>query len=134
MRVMPDGCIDVIWRSDSAALVAGPGHRSGARPVVAGFRFPSGRASVHGAGGPALAQPSHELCDLRVDLGELLQALSATSSISKLAPEAASVQAGPRLRASSPPPAAADPLVVAASRRLRRPARPVGSGWQRICS
>ncbi|MEV7803084.1 helix-turn-helix transcriptional regulator [Microbispora sp. NPDC088329] len=68
-RVLPDGCMDVIW-ADGALLVAGPdtaahvvADRPGARYV--GLRFGPGT-------GPAvLGVPAHELRDRRVPLAEL---------------------------------------------------------------
>ena len=84
MRVMPDGCIDVIWRSDRAALVAGPD----TGPVLARLSPGSGfrRGALPSRGGrPGAGPPLHELCDLRVDLGELFQP-SRDDSIPSLRP------------------------------------------------
>jgi AraC-like DNA-binding protein len=68
--VLPDGCMDLIWRPGDGALVAGPD--TGPAPVtrrpgatVIGVRF-------HPGAGPAiLGLPAEELRDIRVPLAEL---------------------------------------------------------------
>jgi AraC-like DNA-binding protein len=70
VRVMPDGCVDLVWRAGLGAFVAGPdtAARLSATPpgsVTMGARF------LPGAGGPALALPLSELRDVRVDLADL---------------------------------------------------------------
>jgi AraC-like DNA-binding protein len=68
--VLPDGCMDLIWRPGRGAVVAGPD--TGPAPVtrrpgatVVGVRF-------HPGAGPAiLGLPAEELRDLRVPLAEL---------------------------------------------------------------
>ena len=68
--VLPDACIDLIWRQGTGVLVAGPdtGPAPDVQPagtVLVGVRFRPG------AGGPALGLPLTELCDQRVSLADL---------------------------------------------------------------
>lgn len=70
VRIMPDGCTDIVWRAGVGAAVAGPdtGHwLSRTRPgqLLVGARL------LPGAGGPALGVPLAELRDQRVDVSEL---------------------------------------------------------------
>lgn len=70
-RVLPDGCMDLIWSSEWGLLVAGPdtvaqlapGARVAARSV--GIRLPPG------AGPAVFGPPAHELRDQRVPLAAL---------------------------------------------------------------
>ncbi len=73
-RVLPDGCVDLIWQSGEGAHVAGPDTGPllvmlSPGTVLIGARF------LPGAGGSALGVPLDELRDLRVDIGDLLPAL-----------------------------------------------------------
>jgi hypothetical protein len=68
--VMPDGCVDIVWRSGEDAVVAGPDTSawiSRTRPgeVIVGARL------LPGAGGAALGLPLSELRDRRAGLREL---------------------------------------------------------------
>ncbi|MEW2378237.1 helix-turn-helix transcriptional regulator [Micromonospora sp. NPDC047812] len=69
-RVLPDGCLDLLWSSRSGLTVAGPdrtAHLSGGGPAErwVGLRLPPGT-------GPAvLGVPAVELRDRRVPLAEL---------------------------------------------------------------
>jgi AraC-like DNA-binding protein len=118
VRVFPDGCIDLIWRSERGAFVAGPDTRpvvgaAGPGSVTVGARFRPG------AGGPALDQPLHELRDKRVQLRDLLPNLARRLD-PELAPDAALreiVTVAGELAGNRPP----DPLVAAASWRLGDP-------------
>jgi len=118
VRVLPDACSDLIWRSGEGAFIAGPdtGPVLGpARPgsVVVGARF------LPGAGGPALAHPLDELRDTRVDLRELLPPLARRLD-PDLSPTAALRQVvlvARRLAEARPPDAVAAP----AARRLANP-------------
>jgi AraC-like DNA-binding protein len=118
VRVLPDACSDLIWRSGDGAFIAGPdtGPVAGAAlpgAVVIGARFRPG------AGGPALAHPLDELRDMRVDLGELLPALA--RRLDPALPPAAALRqvvlAAGRLAEARPPDALAD----AAAGRLADP-------------
>lgn len=118
VRVLPDACSDLIWRSGEGAFIAGPDTGpvvGSATPgaVVVGARFSPG------AGGPALAHPLDELRDLRVEVGELLPALAGRLD-PDLTPAAALRQvalAAGELAEARPP----DALVGAAARRLADP-------------
>jgi AraC-like DNA-binding protein len=70
VRVLPDGCADIMWRSDQGAVVAGPDTAawlSNPRPgeLIVGARL------VPGVGGAALGLPLSELRNQRVPLDEL---------------------------------------------------------------
>ncbi|MEV4298808.1 AraC family transcriptional regulator [Microbispora rosea] len=110
-RVLPDGCMDVIW-ADGALLVAGPDtaahvvtDRPGARYV--GLRFGPGTGPV------VFGVPAHELRDRRVPLAELWPGAEARR-LTERAGEAA--DAAPRLGAV---------LEEEAARRLGRAPRRV---------
>ena len=67
--ILPDGCVDLIWKRGQGAFVAGPD--TGPAPttiaaddVIVGVRFRPGA-------GLALGPPLHELRDRRVDIAEL---------------------------------------------------------------
>ncbi len=70
VRVVPDGCTDVVWRQGMSAIVAGPdtgpwhSHTEPGEWII-GVRF------LPGAGGPALGIPLCELRDRRVELSTL---------------------------------------------------------------
>jgi AraC-like DNA-binding protein len=69
-RVLPDGCIDIVWLGEEAPLVAGPAtrarlHRLPARTIVAGVRFRPGVA-------PSLLGPqASELLNAEVPLRDV---------------------------------------------------------------
>ncbi|MGI9184349.1 MAG: DUF6597 domain-containing transcriptional factor [Solirubrobacteraceae bacterium] len=70
VRVLPDGCVDIVWRRGEGAVVAGPDTgpwRSRTEPgeLIFGVRFRPG------AGGPALGVPLSELRDRRIAVSEL---------------------------------------------------------------
>ncbi|MDX3355979.1 helix-turn-helix transcriptional regulator [Streptomyces sp. ME01-24h] len=69
-RVLPDGCIDLIWGEDTGLFAAGPdttAHLSGSPPGTryAGLRF------APGVGPAVLGLPARELRDRRVPLESL---------------------------------------------------------------
>jgi hypothetical protein len=75
VRVIPDGCVDIVWRPAVGAIVAGPDSRHwfsapGTDEAMVGIRFRPG------AGGPALGLPLSELRDRRVALEDLNPALA----------------------------------------------------------
>ncbi|MFG1863015.1 helix-turn-helix domain-containing protein [Microbispora bryophytorum] len=122
-RVLPDGCMDVIW-ADGALLVAGPDtaahvvtDRPGARYV--GLRFGPGT-------GPAVfGVPARELRDLRVPLDDLWPDAEARR-LTERAGEAA--DAGPALGPALAPalaPVLGAVLEEEAARRLGATRRPV---------
>ncbi|MDQ6731535.1 MAG: helix-turn-helix transcriptional regulator [Actinomycetota bacterium] len=70
VRVLPDGCADIVWRRDKGAIVAGPDtgpwhSRTEPGELIVGVRF------LPGAGGPALGVPLSELRDRRIAISEL---------------------------------------------------------------
>ncbi|MFI5936787.1 helix-turn-helix domain-containing protein [Actinoplanes sp. NPDC051494] len=70
-RVLPDGCLDVIWQ-DGSVLVAGPDTTAQVAPVpVAGSRFFALRFA-DGVGPGILGVPADELTDRQVPLDELM--------------------------------------------------------------
>jgi AraC-like DNA-binding protein len=70
VRVLPDGCIDLIWAADGRLFVAGPDtrahiHESGPDERLTGLRFGPGTAPS------ILGVPAHLLRDRRVPLVDL---------------------------------------------------------------
>jgi AraC-like DNA-binding protein len=70
VRVLPDACTDIVWRSAAGAVVAGPDTgpwHSHTEPgeLILGVRF------LPGAGGPAFGVPLSELRDRRIAISEL---------------------------------------------------------------
>ena len=70
VRVLPDGCVDIVWRRGVGAVVAGPDtgpwhSRPEPGELILGVRF------LPGAGGPALGVPLSELRDRRTAISEL---------------------------------------------------------------
>jgi len=119
-RVVPDGCIDLIW-SDGGLFVAGPdtvAHDARPELTYVGVRFHPGWAPV------LLGVPAAELRDARVPLDDVWPA----AEVRRLA---AAVEVGParglteavraRLERTGPP----DPLVRGVARALRA-GQPVG--------
>jgi AraC-like DNA-binding protein len=117
-RVLPDGCVDLVWQAGSGVCVAGPDTgpvlvSSPPGTVIVGARFQPG------AGGPALGLPLSELRDSRVaaadlwpDLDERLPpTLTPRAALARIAAAAA------ELVAASPP----DAAIRAAVRRLADP-------------
>jgi AraC-like DNA-binding protein len=69
-RILPDGCVDIVWIGESAPLVAGPATRplTARLPVgttIVGARFRPGRAA------DVLGVPVDELLDQHVPLADL---------------------------------------------------------------
>src|SRR5205807_3676095 len=75
--VLPDTCVDLIWRQDQGAFVAGPDTGPSPTPVTPGAIFVGARFRP-GAGGPALGLPLSEILDRRVPLGDLRASLART--------------------------------------------------------
>ncbi len=70
VRVFPDTCTDIVWRSGQGAVVAGPDTRAWLSRTDAGETLVGARF-LPGAGGPALGWPLAELRDRRVELPAL---------------------------------------------------------------
>lgn len=109
LRVVPDGCTDVVWQQGVGTTVAGPDTTAklvGCPPgdVLVGIRF------LPGAGGGALGVSLDGLRDLRVDVADVNRAFDVDAD---LAPgdvlERFVAAAGGRR---------GDPLIAAAARRV----------------
>lgn len=70
--ILPDGCVDVVWRGDRL-IVAGPATEAAGAGVPAGVPVAGVRFRL-GAAGAALGVPAVELADLSVDAEEVLGA------------------------------------------------------------
>jgi AraC-like DNA-binding protein len=121
-RVVPDGCVDLVWRS-GGLFVAGPDSRAFMSPVdpdetIVGLRFRTGRA------GNVLGLPVSELRDTRVPLEEIWDAELAERLGE--APSAddrrALLEQAVVARTAEP-----DPLVLAAVGRLGHPGTRIGA-------
>ena len=130
-RVLPDACVDLIWRHGTGVFLAGPDTGPVVTPaepgtVLAGVRFRPG------AGGPALGRPLSGLLDRRLSADDLRAELpgGAGRRLGRRLPPDLDPQAALRLLidlaggliADGPP----DPLVAAAAQRLGRPGARVG--------
>ena len=85
-RVVPDGCMDVIW-SAGRLVIAGPDTRAHVAPgvvdTITGLRYPPG------VGPEVLGVPAHELRDRRVPLDEVWP----SAEVRRLAEQAATAAA-----------------------------------------
>lgn len=117
VRVIPDGCIDIVWTENANTLLIGPNTRAFTVPLpagahVAGARFHPGAASA------LLGIAAEEVRDVRAPVehlwngegGRLVEALS------ELADPPAALRAWLLSRSGGAPPP--DPLVREAARRL----------------
>jgi AraC-like DNA-binding protein len=111
VRVLPDGCTDVVWRQGHGATVAGPDTTAklfgySETELLVGIRF------LPGAGGGVLGVPLDEVRDLHVDVVDVDRAFDIDAD---LAP--ADVLAGFLSAAAD---RQGDPIVAEAVRRLAR--------------
>jgi len=133
--ILPDGCVDLIWRRGQGAFVAGPD--TGPAPteistddVFVGVRFKPGA-------GLALGAPLHELRDRRVDVAELDPELGRRLS-PELPPEVALARlarASEERAVARPPDAAvreATALLVSPRMRVPEIERAVGLGQRQL--
>jgi AraC-like DNA-binding protein len=74
-RVLPDGCMDLIWK-DGVLLVAGPDRTAQLVPRTPGEEY-TGLRFAPGTGPALLGVTAHELLDLRVPLDQLWPARAA---------------------------------------------------------
>jgi AraC-like DNA-binding protein len=129
-RVVPDGCVDIVWIGDAPATVVGPSLQPFLAPLpsrstIVGVRFRPGMAP------PILAVLANEILDRQVLLEGLWgrEARYLTERIGDqdtLAMKLAAVEAGIAARLAIAP--SADRLVEAAVARLRRnPAVRIGA-------
>lgn len=117
-RVLPDGCVDLVWTAGRPPVLAGPD----TGPVLA--RLPAGSTTVGlrlapGAAGPALGVPASELRNARVSLEEVWPGWSAQLNAEEAGVDplgALLAAAHPRLDGAGP-----DPVIPAAIRMLGRP-------------
>jgi AraC-like DNA-binding protein len=124
-RVVPDGCVDLIWLAERELVIAGADTGPRSVPLAAGASV-SGIRLRPGAAGAVLGLPASELRDRQVPLalvwgeqGErLAEALAGAEAAQRLALLADAV-AG---RGAEP-----DALVLAAARRLGLPGAPVAN-------
>ncbi len=118
VRVVPDGCVDIVWRPGHGAIVVGPDTGPWlSDPDFGALSF--GVRFLPGAGGAALGLPLEELRDRRLGLFELgldprehLHGGADPADVPRLLVAAAS-----RLSAAGAP----DPAVQAAVARLSAP-------------
>jgi AraC-like DNA-binding protein len=120
-RVMPDGCVDLVWRGGDL-FVAGPDSRAFLSPVapgetIVGLRFRTGTA------GQLLGLPANELLDARVPVAEIWGA-----ELAERLGEAPSAEERRALleRAVEQRIAEPDQLVLDAVHRLGRPGTRIG--------
>jgi AraC-like DNA-binding protein len=114
VRVLPDGCTDIVWRTDGTAIVAGPDSVAWESATRVGELIVGARL-LPGAGGAALGVPLAELRNTRAPLAALGlgwgRELDGEPALSAL------VRLTLRLVASAPP----DPAIQAAIVRLQNP-------------
>jgi AraC-like DNA-binding protein len=118
LRVLPDGCIDVIW-SEGQLMVAGPDTTAQVTVGEPGARF-TGVRFAPGTGPLFAGVPAHELRDRRVALADLWPAARVRRLTGRVAgapdPRAALEEiAGARLGQADPP----DPVVAGIVAGLR---------------
>ena len=132
VRVVPDGCIDIVWTEGAGTQVVGPNTRAflvplAARTRVAGVRLRPGAApALLGVDAAALRDGQAPIDAVWGDAGSLLAETLETSGD----PERALLSA---LAARAPRAPAPDPLVAAAIARLDAPAVAVGALADELC-
>jgi AraC-like DNA-binding protein len=121
-RVLPDGCIDIVWIGDAPAVVAGPATGPvvvplAPRSTVVGLRLRPGAAPG------LLGAPASELLNRDTPLGELWGAAGDALSAQVVAQpalaaklNAAAAEFAPHLAGAGPP----DPMIAAATLWLAR--------------
>jgi AraC-like DNA-binding protein len=118
--VLPDGCVDLIWRDDELIL-AGPDRSANPTPISPGQTI-LGLRLRPGVAGAVLGMPASEVLDGRLPLEDLLggEAAELTERIGESGAAAAfdllEGLVGSRVRRRGP-----DALVLAATRRLGFP-------------
>ncbi|WP_348639692.1 DUF6597 domain-containing transcriptional factor, partial [Micromonospora sp. MH33] len=70
VRVLPDGCLDLLWSSRAGLLIAGPDRTAHLSVSVPGERW-VGLRLPPGTGPAVFGVPADELRDLRVPLDDL---------------------------------------------------------------
>lgn len=116
-RVLPDGCMDVIW-CDGELLVTGPDTRAHVAQTPAGARF-AGLRFAPGRGPAVLGVPAHELRDQRVPLDAVWPGAAARRIAGRIGDAADPGSAlEDALTGAVPGSGAADPLLAATASRL----------------
>jgi AraC-like DNA-binding protein len=112
-RILPDGCMDLIWQ-DGALSVVGPDTVAKVDHVPSASRFFALRFAA-GTGPAVLGVPAEEIVDSRVPLDGLLEG-AAVRRLAEAADPAAALLAFARKRWSEP-----DPVMVALAARAALP-------------
>jgi methylphosphotriester-DNA--protein-cysteine methyltransferase len=118
-RVVPDGCVDLIWLAERELVIAGADTRPRSVELPAQARS-SGIRLRPGAAGAVLGLPASEVCDRQVAAASVWGARAATlqDAIAGAAPaRRLELLAGAVARRAAEP----DALVIAAARRLAVP-------------
>jgi AraC-like DNA-binding protein len=102
-RVLPDGCLDLIWM-DGAVHVAGPDTRAFLAPLKGGQTL-TGLRFRPGAGPGVMGVPAHALRDQRVRLDDLWPGETLTSRVAAAPNPASALAAAVAARAPEPDPA-----------------------------
>jgi AraC-like DNA-binding protein len=115
-RVVPDGCVDLVWDADGGLMIAGADTGPRVAELPAGTRL-SGIRLRPGAAGALLGVPASQLCDRQV-----AAALVWGGQVAPLEEALAGAEPGRRLELLADAVArhagAPDALVIAAARRL----------------
>lgn len=121
MRVVPDGCIDIVWTEGSGTIVVGPNTRAFLVALVPGTRVagvrlhPGAAPALLGVDAAALRDASVPIDDVWGDAGKrLAERLDAHAARDRVLLDV--------LAARAPVAAAPDPIVRAAVARLDEPA------------
>ena len=124
-RVLPDGCVDIVWQPDQGLAIAGPATTAAIADlppgaVTLGIRF------LPGAAGAALGVPASELRDDTVPLADVwgAEADTLTEGVATAPSPALALAAladALTQRRAAERAAEADPLVAAAARELEQP-------------
>jgi AraC-like DNA-binding protein len=83
IRVLPDGCIDLIWCDDGTCFVAGPDTRPNLFLGTAGSRL-VGLRFAPGFGPRVIGLPAGELTDHRVSIDDVWPAADAQRTVERL--------------------------------------------------
>ncbi|MGW5671155.1 DUF6597 domain-containing transcriptional factor, partial [Micromonospora sp. NPDC003776] len=116
-RVLPDGCLDLLWSSRAGLLVAGPDRTAHLSLSVPGERW-VGLRLPPGVGPAVFGVPAHELRDQRVPLADLWGRTAGDLADRIDAARGAAARADHR-RAVWPAPRVAALLEAVAAARLR---------------
>jgi AraC-like DNA-binding protein len=111
VRILPDGCTDVVWRHGHGATVAGPDTTArlvgySESELLIGIRF------LPGAGGAVLGVPLDEVRDLRVDVVDVDRAFDLDADLAPADVIARFLSAAADRKG--------DPIVTEAVRRIAR--------------